>query len=483
MPGPLPAQFARRVGTTFLTQLARTALAIAGAAVTARALGVEGKGTLDLALLVPGLMGVFLNAGISVSNVYYAGSKRIDATTLMQSSMVFVIFFGVLGLAVTGVAGLFGWLESLIPGVPTWMFLLATAGLPFGLFNAYLSAILQGLQRIVLANIANLLQSVSLLVLNLVLVVVLKQGLLGALLASLVAAAIGSAILGAAARHCTGTLRPGWNSGAMRSMLSFGLRGHVGNVLQFFNYRIDAFILNYLLSPAGVGVYGVSIRFAEALWYLPDAVGFVIFPTSAATESKQMDTFTPRVLLVTLVVTSVGALVLAMCARPLIRIIYSEAFIGAYGPMVALLPGVVLLGAAKVLTNEIAGRGYPKYNSMSSGLALVLTVVLDLSLIPQYGVLGAAIASSIAYGAVFLLSIGMYLFVSRRMPLPAGQTPTDEGTSQGNVAPERLPAETSRALRHGEPGSLCANGEPHDLCVQSSLSAEEGTRQCTRPIL
>lgn len=82
--------------------------------------------------------------------------------------------------------------------------------------------------------------------------------------------------------------------------------------------------------------------------------------------------------------------------------------------MLALLPGVVFLGSAKVLTNEIAGRGYPHYNSINAGLALVLTVILDLMLIPQYGVLGAALASSIAYMVIFFVAIGFYLGVSRR---------------------------------------------------------------------
>jgi Na+-driven multidrug efflux pump len=67
-----------------------------------------------------------------------------------------------------------------------------------------------------------------------------------------------------------------------------------------------------------------------------------------------------------------------------------------------------------VLTNEIAGRGYPQYNSINSGLGLVLTVILDLLLIPGYGVLGAAIASSVAYTAIFSVAVGFYLFVSRR---------------------------------------------------------------------
>lgn len=83
--------------------------------------------------------------------------------------------------------------------------------------------------------------------------------------------------------------------------------------------------------------------------------------------------------------------------------------------MLALLPGVILLGGAKVLTNEIAGWGYPQYNSFNAGVALILTVILDLILIPRFGILGAALASSIAYTVIFFTSVGFYLVVSRRV--------------------------------------------------------------------
>jgi O-antigen/teichoic acid export membrane protein len=99
--------------------------------------------------------------------------------------------------------------------------------------------------------------------------------------------------------------------------------------------------------------------------------------------------------------------------RPVIDFVFSSAFSDAYIPLLVLLPGVVLLGGSKVLTNEIAGRGYPHYNSLNAALALVVTVVLDLVLIPRYGVLGAALASSAAYTLILFTAIGFYLTVSR----------------------------------------------------------------------
>jgi len=184
--------------------------------------------------------------------------------------------------------------------------------------------------------------------------------------------------------------------------------------MQFFNYRLDVFIVNAFIGPAGVGIYGVAVTLAEFLWQLPNAASFVLFPKAANSTHETMNRFTPRVFGIILAVTSVGAVGLALFGKWAIRIIFSPAFADAYVPLLILLPGVVLLGVGKILTNDIAGRGYPHYNSIIAACALVITVTLDLALIPRMGIIGAAIASAVAYSLTFVLAVICYLIVSRR---------------------------------------------------------------------
>jgi O-antigen/teichoic acid export membrane protein len=391
------SNFQKDVTVTFLTQVVKIVLSVATAAIVAQWLGPEGKGTLALALLVPGMLGIFLSGGIGLANVYFAGSRRLDVAALAANSVGIALLVTILGFGVVISLVSFGLLQALVPGVPVWIVLVAMLGFPAGLLTGFLMSIFQGLQRFVTVNLISLSQGV----------------LIGAVLAPVISGALSLIILGILLHREGIVLTPSWSYPVLRSTLSFGLQGHIGNMLQFFNYRLDMLILNYFLGPANVGIYAVSVKLAELLWYLPDAVGFVIFPKAAATNSEEMNTFTPRVFRITLGLTALGALVLALLGRPVINFVFSPAFSGAYVPMLVLFPGVILLGGAKVLANEIAGRGYPKYNSINSGLALVLTIVLDLVLIPRYAVLGAALASSLAYTAIFFTAICFYLTVSR----------------------------------------------------------------------
>jgi O-antigen/teichoic acid export membrane protein len=266
-------------------------------------------------------------------------------------------------------------------------------------------------------NLIQIGQTILNLVLTAGLLIVLQLNLLGVVIASFLSSAAGVISLTIILYQQFGKFHFRWNANVMRHTLSFGLKGYTGNLLQFFNYRLDVFLVNYYLGPVDVGIYSVSVRLAELLWQVPNAVSFVILPKAAATHETVMNKFTPRVLAITLAITILGALGLAIIGIPLIRLIYSSAFDQAYGPLLYLLPGVVLLGGSKVLTNEIAGRGYPHYNAINAGLALLLTISLDILLVPSFGPTGAAIASSLAYSFIFVLSVGFFLFVRSKKKL------------------------------------------------------------------
>jgi O-antigen/teichoic acid export membrane protein len=409
--------FARQVGSTMLSQGLTLLLSLAVVGITARWLGPRGKGELNLALLLPGMMQLFLSFGINTANTYFTGSRRLSISVLTANSVVFAFLGTLVGCLIALLLMTGSLLAVFVPGVPASYVLLGMLALPLGLLNSNFSSVLLGLRRIMTLNVLKVFQSALAVPLLLLFVIWLDMGVAGAILGTLVANVF---ILAGTARclRLEGvTFRPQWNGSVIRSTLAFGMKGYVGDLLQFCNYRLDALIVNAFIGPVGVGIYGAAVTLAELLWQLPNSVSFVIFPKAASTDHEVMNRFTPRVFWIVLAISALGAIVLALLGRLVIRIILSGAFLDAYVPLLVLLPGVVLLGAGKVLTNDIAGRGYPHYNSIIAGLALVITVALDLFLIPRMGILGAALASSTAYLSTFVLAVVFYMLVSRR---PAG---------------------------------------------------------------
>ena len=419
--GLVRSVFVRQVGTTVLSQATNLLLSLVTAAITARWLGPEGKGQLSLALLISGILSLFLSFGLNTANVYFTGSRRLPIPALTANSMAFSLLGMLLGFLIVSILAMLHLLPLIVPGVPLRYVFMGMLALPLGLTISNLSSVLLGLRRITTLNVLRVLQAALAIPLLFLFVVWLELGVPGAILVSLATSTFYLAGNAFFLRREGATFWPRWNPGVIRPTLAYGMKGYVGNLMQFFNCRLDAFIVNVFVGPASVGIYGVAVSLAELLWHLPNSVGFVIFPKASGTDHQAMNRFTPRVFWIVLAISAAAATGIALFGRLLIRLIFSEAFLAAYVPLLALLPGVVLLGAGKVLTNDIAGRGFPHYNSIVAGLTLVITVVLDLLLIPRMGILGAAIASSAAYSSTFLLSMMFYRIVSRRpagMPVP-----------------------------------------------------------------
>lgn len=410
--------FVRQVGTTVVSQGTALLLSLAIAAITARWLGPAGKGQLALALLVPGLLQMFLGFGINTANVYFAASRRLPVPELTANATAFAWIGTLLGGAIVLVMMVGGLFPVLVPGVPVGLVLLGLLALPLGLFNSNFGCVLQGLRRITTLNVLSILPGAVTVVLLLLLVVWMGRGVEGAILATLAA---GGCLL-AGTVVCLGreggVFRPRWNRPVVGLTLGYGLKGYVGSLLQFFNYRLDVLIVNAFVGPLGVGLYGAAVTLAELLWLLSNSVGFVMFPTSAGSDRETMNRFTPRVFWIVLALSSAGAAGLALFGRAIIRILLSDAFSESYAPLLILLPGVVLMGTAKVLTHDMAGRGYLNFCTIIAGASLVVTVTLDLLLIPAMGITGAAMATTAAYALTFVLAAVFYRVVSRR----AGKT-------------------------------------------------------------
>src|SRR5690606_6339513 len=133
----------------------------------------------------------------------------------------------------------------IFPEISFRLILIAMCAFPLTLLQGYLNAILQGIQAIFTLNLITFISAIESSLLTVVWVIGLEQGAPGALYASITATTLTLILQIFVLYQRGGTLRPRWNPAIVKETLVFGLRGHVGNVLQFFNYRLDVFIINY----------------------------------------------------------------------------------------------------------------------------------------------------------------------------------------------------------------------------------------------
>jgi O-antigen/teichoic acid export membrane protein len=388
--------FSDRVVILFVTQVATAAIGIFNGFVLARLLGPSAKGDYYLLTLLPITIMVAIQLGLPSAVGYYAA--RGDLRGLTRKSVVLTLAVTVPALVVTA-AVLPALRGSILAGLDPILIAIALIALPIQLNATITTGTILGRQAVRWYAITSVGQALTYSVLLVIFVAWLGLGVPGAIAVFVIVAAVqaGSFFVGSArlTAHATNPKET-----PIRDLFRFGIPLHPGNVTLFFAYRADVFLLAALLADpsAPLGYYSMGVSMAEMVFFFPNAVSVLFFPHVAGSAREEADRQVPMVSRVTLLMTAAFGLALIPVATVLISVIV-PAFTPALPALYILLPGVVALSVSKVLTGYLTGLGRTGLTSGVSISTFVLNVILNVFLIPRFGILGAALASLVSYAA------------------------------------------------------------------------------------
>jgi O-antigen/teichoic acid export membrane protein len=217
--------------------------------------------------------------------------------------------------------------------------------------------------------------------------------------------------------------------------LRYGARVQVGSLLNFLNARFDVLVLSAFAPLATVGSYAVAQLVAELVLLFPMSLGYVLRAQVASGGKGDSLSGAAMRLNGTLVgICVVGVLV---AGPPTIIYGYGPGFHSALVPFLILVPGMWFLSTGGLVQNALSGRGRPGLSSLLAGGEVVITLGLDLALIPDHGAVGGAIASVCAYAFYGIASI---ITVARLDGVPARSLLfATRGELRGFVAALRRP--------------------------------------------
>lgn len=386
--------FIKRSLGTFGTQLLMISLGLINNAIVSHTLGAEGQGAFVFITLIPIMMLTLGNLGIGISNVYFIGSKKFEFGSLLVHSIAFAFTWGSL-LVAGGFA--FEAITAFSIKIDWSILRVAVVAVPFSISTLYLSSLVLGLNQIKRFNLITLAPKLGLFCWLSAFLFIANAGIEAVAWAFLLAETIAGIgiILYIILKINPQKLRFEIRFSIIRKLLSFGLKGFWGNVLAFLNYRLDMFLIIHFLNTEALGYYSISVLLAEKIWLIPNSIGTVLFPKISAGDREKE--FTPAVCRCNLLLTSGLALILFFVSKYIILLIFPNEYIAAVAPLRWLLPGIVLLSIPKILTADLAGRGKPIYSTIAMVITVVINVSLNIFLIPQMNIEGAAIASTASY--------------------------------------------------------------------------------------
>lgn len=412
-PHRLDRGFARNVGALLIGQVLRVPITAVYFVVATRALGVESFGRLTAVAALILIAAPFSALGSGALIVKY-GATRPETTRHwlgagLTMSLLGSLVVGALLLLLSPVLVPVGTGLAVVGGLLVAEFLLArTADLSSSVFvareqmhvTAFCQVLVPSLR--LLAAVALVLSPTPVGLGSWVLALMVSSAVSGAVCLVLAVRAVGRPVLGLA------PFRGHWREAALFS---------VGIGIQAAHNDVDKVMLGRIDGPVGAGLYGAAYRVVDTAWLPVRAMLGAAWPRifrHAKGGPVEMLPFVRAVAGPALLYSTVVGAVMAGGAALLVPIL-GESYAGSV-PLLRVLAVVVLLRCLHYLPADVlTGIGWQGVRTTIQVVVLAGNVLLNLWLIPRYGVWGAAWAT-LASEAALAVALWVALVVWLRRP-------------------------------------------------------------------
>ncbi|HVL04099.1 MAG TPA: oligosaccharide flippase family protein, partial [Acidimicrobiales bacterium] len=172
-------------------------------------------------------------------------------------------------------------------------------------------------------------------------------------------------------------------------------------------YRLDQVLLVAIVPSADLGLYAVAVMVALITNPLTSGLSVALFGHLRGEQSEERALARFRQSLkVTFLLSASVAVILAIFAPVVLRVVFGSQFSPATTALRLLLPGAVAFDLQGVITTKLLSDGRPGETSRAALIGAAITVGGLLTLAPRYGINGAAVVTSVAWTSQILFLIG-----------------------------------------------------------------------------
>lgn len=396
---------------TLGTNLLNIFLSLGYSVLSTRLLGTEGKGEFSIFQASLDLLALFLSLGIFEAINYFVARKKVDTQKVLSTGIIFgllnsIIFFSLIyGSHSLNRIGFF--LAEDKDEFFFWAVLTASFWLIMlkGIFSSLLRAHLK----------FGWINALS--VLNLVLSLLVYGAMFYLEYRGLIEVDTGDvfvAFLLISAIHTVFVIwayvkeigvKPNFALLTIKdivAMISWGSIAFIATSAQYLNYRIDYWFVEYFHGKIVLGLYSLASNLSLMLRIIPLAIAPVLLTHIASrgedSENKRVNVEQTVILgRMTLAVCTLITLVGIPLSPWVVTLFYGQEFKISGILLQSLLPGVLPLCITTVYASFFFGTGRIKINMYASLLGLFCTVVFDFLLIPEWGGMGAVLATIFSY--------------------------------------------------------------------------------------
>ncbi|WP_034998652.1 oligosaccharide flippase family protein [Beijerinckia mobilis] len=178
----------------------------------------------------------------------------------------------------------------------------------------------------------------------------------------------------------------------LKRMFFYGARFFGIDFIGTISGYLDQFIMIRFLDAHAIGIYTIALSAAGVLSVIPTSISTVLFPSVAGRPKETINDIVGVTARLTSVVTSSAALFLGLFAPYILSIFYGPKFEESVTAFRILLGAGIISHTSRIFYQIYSASGRPEIVTYFEAICLLAVVIFMVTLIPQFGPNGSAMA-------------------------------------------------------------------------------------------
>lgn len=197
----------------------------------------------------------------------------------------------------------------------------------------------------------------------------------------------------------------------------------ISSIGGYFYSWMDVAIIGFFLTQSDVAVYEIAWRVTAVVMLFSNSIATTIFPQvsqwDAENATERIETLLSEAIAPALFVAIPAFFGAVMFSKEILGLVFGSEYTAGWLVLIILMGEKVIQSVHVILGRSLQGIDHPGLAAKAGVISMVLNLVLNVVLVFEYGIVGAAVATASSFIVNSILH-AYYLskFVSIRVPYP-----------------------------------------------------------------
>ncbi len=199
------------------------------------------------------------------------------------------------------------------------------------------------------------------------------------------------------------------------SLIKAGLKFHIGTIAVFIYTKMNQLMVFGYCGAKESGIFAVSLTLAICLMVIPGTFQIALYPRVIHSDDDYEVTL--KSLKLGFYIWGIAVFVIVLFARPILLIYGGRDFMDSVNVFKVLMIGTWFMPLSSLIAPYCIKKGAFLIISFSAVLLGILSIGLNILLIPRIASMGAAIATSLTCVVGFCIAVLFLWIISKKNPL------------------------------------------------------------------